>query len=96
MKWLEIPAHRVLEVECIELVNDFVMYDEAGTTLCSSGTANLLFGRKDGKRFNFRQFFLSNELSKGIEPICKRSEVLPMAGNRKALPVLKSLGTHPS
>ena len=45
-------------------------------------------------RFNFGQFFLSNDLSKEIEPICRRSEVLPVAGNGKALLVLKSVVTH--
>ena len=41
MRWLEIPAHRVLEVECNEL-NEFDIYDEAGKP-CSGGRAYLLF-----------------------------------------------------
>lgn len=55
MKWLEIPFHRVLEVECNELLNEFDMYDEAGN-LCSGGRAYLLFRKKDGKRFKFAKF----------------------------------------
>jgi hypothetical protein len=55
MNWVEIPAHRVLEVECNELMNEFDMYDEAGE-LCSGGRAYLLFRKKDGKRFKFAQF----------------------------------------
>jgi hypothetical protein len=55
MRWLEIPAHRVLEVECNELMNEFDIYDEAGK-LCSGGRGYLLFRKKDGKRFKFAQF----------------------------------------
>ena len=55
MKWLEIPAHRVLEVDRDELINEFDMYDETGK-LCSGGGAYLLFRKKDGKRFKFAQF----------------------------------------
>jgi hypothetical protein len=55
MRWLEIPAHRVLEVACNELMNEFDMYDEAGE-LCSGGRPYLLFRKKDGKRFKFAQF----------------------------------------
>ena len=55
MKWLEIPAHRVLEVECNELENEFDMYDEQGN-LCGGSSVYLLFRRKDGKRFKFAQF----------------------------------------
>jgi hypothetical protein len=55
MRWLEIPAHRVLEVECNELLNEFDIYDEAGKP-CSGGRAYLLFRKKDGKRFKFAQF----------------------------------------
>jgi hypothetical protein len=49
MKWLKIPAHRVLEVERNELGIEFDMYDEAGKKLCGSGTAYLLFRKKDGR-----------------------------------------------
>jgi hypothetical protein len=55
MKWLEIPAHRVLEVEHKELMDDFEMYDEAGK-LCDGSSAYLLFRKKDGKRFKVAQF----------------------------------------
>jgi hypothetical protein len=55
MKWLNIPAHRVLEVEHDELMNDFDMYDDAGK-LCSGGRVYLLFRKKDGRRFKFAQF----------------------------------------
>ena len=55
MKWLDIPAHRVLEVERNELVEQFDMYNEAGK-LCGSGKIYLLFRKKDGKRFKFAQF----------------------------------------
>jgi hypothetical protein len=55
MNWLDIPAHRVLEVERNELMNEFDMYDDAGE-LCSGGRAYLLFRKKDGKRFRFAQF----------------------------------------
>jgi hypothetical protein len=40
MKWLDIPTHRVLEVERSELMNEFDMYDEAGEP-CSGGKAYL-------------------------------------------------------
>jgi hypothetical protein len=33
LKWLEILAHRVLEVERHELTNEFDVYDEAGEKL---------------------------------------------------------------
>ena len=55
MKWLNIPAHRVLEVEHDELMKDFAMYDDAGK-LCSGGRVYLLFRKKDGRRFKFAQF----------------------------------------
>jgi hypothetical protein len=55
MKWLDIPTHRVLEVERNELMNEFDIYDEAGE-LCSGGRAYLLFRKKDGRRFKFAQF----------------------------------------
>jgi hypothetical protein len=55
MRWLEIPAHRLLEVERNELIEEFDMYDEAGK-LCGSGKIYLLFRKKDGKRFRFAQF----------------------------------------
>jgi hypothetical protein len=55
MNWIEIPAHRVLEVERNELIEEFDMYDEAGK-LCGSGKIYLLFRKKDGKRFRFAQF----------------------------------------
>jgi hypothetical protein len=72
MNWLEVRS-RPLQVESNELMNDFDMYEEAGTKLCGSGTANRLFGRKDGKRFKFGQSVISKELSKGIDYICRRS-----------------------
>jgi hypothetical protein len=56
MKWVEIPAHRVLEVERHELTNDFEIYDEAGEKLCYRGTPYLLFRKSDGKRFKLAQF----------------------------------------
>lgn len=49
MKWIEIPAHRVLEIEPNELVNEFDMYDEAGTKLCGAGRVYLLFRKKGWK-----------------------------------------------
>ena len=55
MKWIEIPAHRVLEVECKELEDEFHMYDEGGQ-LCGGSSIYLLFRKKDGKRFKFAQF----------------------------------------
>ena len=36
MKWVEIPAHRVLEVEPHELTSDFDIYDEAGEKLATA------------------------------------------------------------
>jgi hypothetical protein len=56
MNWVEIPAHRVLEVERNELIEEFDMYDEAGTKLCGNGIVYLLFRKRDGKRFKFAQF----------------------------------------
>ena len=56
MKWLDIPAHRVLEVERHELIDDFDMYDEAGMRLSGPGPVYLLFRKKDGKRFKLAQF----------------------------------------
>ena len=56
MKSLEIPAHRVLEVERHELTNEFDVYDQAGEKLCYRGTPYLLFPKKDRKRFKFAQF----------------------------------------
>ena len=55
MKLLEIPADRVLEVDCQELKDDSDMYDEEGN-LCGGSSVYLLFRRKDGKRFKFAQF----------------------------------------
>jgi hypothetical protein len=56
MNWLEISAHRVLEVERNELMNEFEMYDEAGTKLCGNGRVYFLFRKRDGRRFKFAQF----------------------------------------
>ena len=55
MNWLEIPAHRVLQVDRNELMNEFDMYDEGGKT-CGGNRAYLFFRKKDGKRFKFAQF----------------------------------------
>jgi hypothetical protein len=55
MKWLEIPAHRVLEVESKELEEEFDMYDGDGK-LCGGSSVYLLFRRKDGKRFKFAKY----------------------------------------
>ena len=41
MKWLEIPAHRVLEVECNELEDEFDMYDEQGK-ICSGKRISII------------------------------------------------------
>jgi hypothetical protein len=54
MKWLEIPAQRVLQVECKELEDEFDMHDEDGN-LCGGRSVYLLFRRRDGKRFKFAQ-----------------------------------------
>src|SRR5688572_4589751 len=51
MRWLEIPAHRVLELESKELEGEFDTYDEDGN-LCGGSSVYLLLRRKDGKRFN--------------------------------------------
>ena len=56
MKWVEIPAHRVIEVGRQELTSDFDIYDEAGEKPCYRGTPYLLFRKKDGKRFRLAQF----------------------------------------
>jgi hypothetical protein len=53
--WLEIPAHKVLELEGKELEDEFDMYDEDGN-LCGSTSVYLLFGKKDGRRFKFARF----------------------------------------
>ena len=42
MKWLEIPAHRVLEVHRTEVLEDFDAYDDAGKP-CGRGKIYLLF-----------------------------------------------------
>ena len=55
MNWLDIRAHRVLEIEHDELLNEFDMYDDAGE-LCSGGRVYLLFRKRDGRRFKFAQF----------------------------------------
>lgn len=49
MEWLEIPDHRVLEVERHELTNEFEVYDRAGEKLCTRGTPYLLFVKKTVK-----------------------------------------------
>ena len=49
MKWLDIPAHRVLEVEHDELMKEFDLYDDAGK-LCSGGRVYLLFRKRNGRR----------------------------------------------
>jgi hypothetical protein len=55
MKWLDIPAHRVLEVEHQELIGEFDLYDESGNQ-SAFGTPYLLFRKKDGKRFKLARF----------------------------------------
>jgi hypothetical protein len=55
MKWLDIPAHRVLEVEHQELTGEFDLYDQSGNQ-SAVGTPYLLFRRKDGKRFKLARF----------------------------------------
>jgi hypothetical protein len=55
MNWLDIRAHRVLEVEHDELLKEFDMYDDAGE-LCSAGRVYFLFRKRDGRRFKFAQF----------------------------------------
>jgi hypothetical protein len=55
VNWLEISAHRVLEVESTELEEEFDMYDNDGN-LCGGSSVYLLFRRKDGKRFKCARF----------------------------------------
>ena len=55
MNWIEIPAHRVLQLDRKELMDEFDMYDEDGK-LCSGGRAYLFFRKTDGKRFKFARF----------------------------------------
>jgi hypothetical protein len=55
VNWVEISAHRVLEVESKELQDEFDMYDVDGK-LCGGSSVYLLFRRKDGKRFKFARF----------------------------------------
>jgi hypothetical protein len=55
MKWLDIPAQRVLEVEGNELEEEFDMYDDEGN-LCGGSSVYLLFRKKDGRRFKFAKF----------------------------------------
>ncbi len=55
MKWLDIPAHRVLEIEPQELIGEFDLYDQSGNQSVV-GRAYLLFRRKDGKRFKLARF----------------------------------------
>ena len=74
MKWLEIPAHRVLEVERHELTNEFGIYDKAGEKLCYRGTPYLFFRKKDGKRFKRAQFAHFEAQPEQISFICRRSE----------------------
>ena len=49
MKWLDIPAQRVLEVEGNELEEEFDMYDE-DDNLCGGSSVYLLFRKKDGRK----------------------------------------------
>jgi hypothetical protein len=77
MKWLDIPTHRVLEVERHELMNEFDIYDEAGK-LCSGGRAYLLFRKKDGRRFKFAQFGDLDGAVTRKSSIWRRFEALPI------------------
>jgi hypothetical protein len=79
--WLEIPAHRVLEVEGKELEDEFDMYDDRGK-LCGGSSVYLLFLRKDGKRFKFAQFGDVHGLSSEIALIYRRSERSLIRNNR--------------
>jgi hypothetical protein len=46
---VEIPPHRVLDVEGKELEEEFDMYDE-DDNLCGGSSVYLLFRKKDGRK----------------------------------------------
>jgi hypothetical protein len=71
---LEIPAHRVLEVEGKELEDEFDMYDE-DANLCAGSSVDLLFRKNDGKRLNSLSLVIYMELSNEIAPICRSPEL---------------------
>ena len=83
MKWVEIPAHRVLEVERPELTNDFDIYDEAGEKLCYRGTPYLFFRKKDGKRFSSPSSLILNAPLEETSSICRRFEASLISDRRE-------------
>jgi hypothetical protein len=52
---LEIPPHRVRDLEGKELEEEFDMYDQDGN-LCGGSSVYLLFRKKNGRRFKFTKF----------------------------------------
>ena len=57
MRWVDVPAHRVLEVTEEELRKDFTIYDESGSPSHSHYTPPYRVVRdKDGKVFRPSRF----------------------------------------
>ncbi len=81
MKLLEIPADRVLEVDCQELKDDSDMYDEEGN-LCGGSSVYLLFRRKDTRDLSSLSLVTCMGLSNEIALICRRSEPSLIRDNR--------------
>ena len=65
MKWLEIPAQRVLELESKELEDEFEMYDEDGQ-LCGGSSVYLCSGGKTARDSSFLSSVISTALSNEI------------------------------
>jgi hypothetical protein len=75
MKWLAIPAHRVLEVERHELSNEFDIYDEAGEKLCYRGTPTYSFVIRTARGLSSPSSVILKARPEEIASICRRSEV---------------------
>ena len=74
MKWVEIPAHRVLEVERHELTQDFDIYDEAGEKLCYRGTPTYCFVKETARDLSSPSSLILKVRPEEIAFICRRSE----------------------
>ena len=78
MKWLDIPTHRVLEVERNELMNEFDMYDEAASCAAVEEHTSCSVG-KTADGLSSLSSVISMALLHESASIWRRFEALPIA-----------------
>jgi hypothetical protein len=56
-KWIEVPAHRILEVESDEFREEYQRLDSNGEIAQEGAAVELILRNRDGRRFKLAKFF---------------------------------------